>query len=158
MMKAITWLAAATVGMAAVSSVSCGENKSSATSNVEWGTDIDSAVKQAKAENKSVLVEFTGSDWCPPCIMMHKQVFSKTEFHDGATKNFVLVKIDVPRGDQALAEANQPVVEKYSIEGFPTVLLLDSEGKEFGRFFASEYPKTDQFLAHLDKILSLHQP
>ncbi|MBK1882723.1 thioredoxin family protein [Luteolibacter pohnpeiensis] len=157
-MKAITWLAALTVGMAAVTTTSCSENQSVATSNAEWGTNIDTAVKLAKAENKSVLVEFTGSDWCPPCIMMHKEVFSKDEFLNEASKNFVLVKIDLPHSDPELTEANQPVVEKYKIDGFPSVLLLDSEGKEFGRFYASDYPKTDQFLAHLDKILTLHQP
>ena len=55
--------------------------------------------------------------------------------------------------DKALAEKNKPLAEKYKIEGFPTVILLNSEGKEFNRFFASEFPKAEDFLKHLDETL-----
>jgi thioredoxin-related protein len=100
-----------------------------------------------------VLVEFTGSDWCPPCIAMRKNVFSKKEFVQAASKNFILVELDFPKADKALSEKNKPLAEKYKIEGFPTVILLNSEGKEFNRFFASEFPKTEDFLKHLDASL-----
>ena len=53
-----------------------------------------------------------------------------------------------------MKEKNDPYAEKYKIEGFPTVILFDSAGKEFDRFFASEYPKTDLFLKHLDEALA----
>lgn len=147
-MKAITWLAAVTVGVAAVSS--------SAFANTPegWSTDVEAAIALAKKEKKAVLVEFTGSDWCPPCIMMRKNVFSKKEFVDAASKNYVLVEVDVPKKDKELAARNTIVAEKYKIEGFPTVLLLNGEGKEFGRFFAAEHPKMEDFLAHLDKSLA----
>jgi thioredoxin-related protein len=92
-----------------------------------------------------VLVEFTGSDWCPPCIAMRKNVFSKKEFVDAASKKFILVELDFPKGDKELSEKNQPLAEKYRIEGFPTVILLDSEGKEFTRFFASQFPEGGGF-------------
>lgn len=142
-MKPVTWLAAVTMGVAAVTS--------SAFANTPegWTTDIEEAVATAKKEKKSVLVEFTGSDWCPPCIMMRKNVFSKKDFVDAASKDFVLVEIDVPKKDKELAARNQIVAEKYKIEGFPTVILLDESGKEFTRFFASEYPDKDKFLAHI---------
>ena len=146
-MKAITWLAAVTLGVAAVSSNAFSKSLEG------WTTDLDKAVAQAKVEKKSILVEFTGSDWCPPCIMMRKNVFSKKEFVDAASKNYILVEIDMPRGDKEVSEANQPLVEKYKIEGFPTVILLNSEGKEFTRFFASEYPKLDDFVKHLNESL-----
>ena len=146
-MKAITWLAAVTLG--------AGLTASAFASDLEgWSKDIDKAVAQAKKENKAVLVEFTGSDWCPPCIMMRKNVFSKKEFVDAASKNYVLVEVDVPKGDKELAAKNQIVAEKYKIEGFPTVILLNGEGKEFNRFFASEHPKVDEFLAAIDKKLA----
>lgn len=118
-----------------------------------WTTDLDKAFKKAKAENKSVLVEFTGSDFCPPCIEMRKNVFSKKEFVTAASKKFILVELDFPNGDKALAEKNQPYFEKYKIEGFPTVILFDSSGKEFTRFFANEFPTTKDFLQHLDESL-----
>ena len=146
MMKAITWLASVTVGTALTST---------AFANVPegWTTDLEKAFTQAKAEKKSVLVEFTGSDWCPPCIAMRKNVFSKKEFVSEASKKYILVELDFPNGDKAVKEKNQPYAEKYKIEGFPTVILFNSEGKEFTRFFASEYPKTEDFLKHIDKAL-----
>ena len=146
-MKAITRLAMFTVGVAALSA-------SAFANTLEgWSTDLEKALKDAKASKKSVLVEFTGSDWCPPCIAMRKNVFSKKEFVEAASKNFILVELDFPKGDKELSEKNQPLAEKYKIEGFPTVVLLDSEGKEFTRFFASKYPKLEDFLKHLDASL-----
>ncbi|MGL4399014.1 MAG: thioredoxin family protein [Luteolibacter sp.] len=147
-MKAITWLASVTVGVAALTS------SAFATTPAGWSTDLEKAFEKAKAEKKSVLVEFTGSDWCPPCIAMRKNVFSKKEFVDAASKKFVLVELDFPKGDKAVAEKNQPFAEKYKIEGFPTVILFNSDGKEFTRFYASEHPKIDDFLKHLDQSLA----
>jgi thiol:disulfide interchange protein len=118
-----------------------------------WTTDMEKAFKKAKAENKSVLVEFTGSDWCPPCIAMRKNVFTKNEFITKVSKDFVLVELDFPNGNAATKEKNQPYAEKYSIEGFPTVILFSPEGKEFTRFYASEYPTIDLFTKHLEGAL-----
>jgi thiol:disulfide interchange protein len=146
-MKAITWLASVTVGVAALTS------SAFATTPAGWTTDLDKAFEKAKAEKKSVLVEFTGSDWCPPCIAMRKNVFSQKEFVDAASKKFVLVELDFPKGDKAVAEKNQPFAEKYKIEGFPTVILFNSDGKEFTRFYASEFPTTEKFLKHIDAAL-----
>lgn len=148
MMKAITWLASVTVGVAALTS--------SAFANTPegWSTDLEKAFEKAKAEKKSVLVEFTGSDWCPPCIAMRKNVFSKKEFVSAASKKYILVELDFPNGDEAVKKKNQPYAEKYKIEGFPTVILFNPEGKEFTRFFASEFPKTEDFLKHLDESLA----
>ncbi|MES2660303.1 MAG: thioredoxin family protein [Verrucomicrobiota bacterium] len=146
-MKAITWLASVTVGVAALSS------STFASTPEGWSTDLDKAFEKAKAEKKSVLVEFTGSDWCPPCIAMRKNVFSKKEFVDAASKKYILVELDFPNGDKAVKEKNVPHAEKYNIDSFPTVILFNSDGKEFTRFSATEFPKTDLFLAHLDKAL-----
>lgn len=146
-MKAITHLAAfALAGSALVSSAFANTLEG-------WSTDLEKAFEDAKKQNKPVLVEFTGSDWCPPCIAMRKNVFSKKEFVDAASKKFILVELDFPKGDKELKEKNQPYAKEYKIEGFPTVILFDSEGKEFNRFFASQYPDTEKFLAHLDSAL-----
>ena len=147
MMKAITWLASLTIGVAALSA------SAFATTPEGWSTDLTKAFEKAKAEKKCVLVEFTGSDWCPPCIAMRKNVFSKKEFVTAAAKKYILVELDFPKGDKDLAEKNQPLAEKYKIEGFPTVILFTPEGKEFTRFFASQFPKTEDFLKHLDEAL-----
>ena len=118
-----------------------------------WMINVEAAKKVAKKENKSIFIEFTGSDWCPPCMMMDKEVFSKKEFVSAAQKDFVLVKIDVPRGDKALAEKNEKVVRKYNVRGFPTVVLLDSDGEEFSRFVASRYNSVEKMLGELRKQL-----
>lgn len=162
-MKAITWLASFTVGMATLSAatpetVAPADQKQPAESVHAtpldgWSTDLAKAFAKAKAEKKCVLVEFTGSDWCPPCIAMRKNVFSKKDFVTAAAKKFILVELDFPKGDQDLADKNKPLAEKYKIEGFPTVILFDAAGKEFTRFFASQFPNTEDFLQHLDEAL-----
>ena len=146
-MKAITWLASFTVGAATLTSVAFANTPEG------WTTDLEKAFAQAKTENKAVLVEFTGSDWCPPCIMMRKNVFTKKEFVDGASKNFILVELDFPKGDPEVKKQNQPHLKKYQVSGFPTVILFDSEGEEFTRFVASRYKTTEEFLAHINKAL-----
>lgn len=118
-----------------------------------WLTDIESGVAQAKKENKAVMVEFTGSDWCPPCIEMNKKVFSQSSFTKAAEKNYVLVVIDIPKKDKALSEKNTKVLAKYKVEGVPTVVLFDKDGKEFDRFGASGFPTVEKFLTKLSTSL-----
>jgi thioredoxin-related protein len=144
-MKAITWLASITVAALTASTFASVPDG--------WSDDLDKALEKAKAEKKPVLVEFTGSDWCPPCIAMRKNVFTKKEFVTAASKKFILVELDFPKGNEELSKKNEPMAQKYKIEGFPTVILLDSAGKEFTRFFASEHPTVEAFLKHLDEAL-----
>ena len=115
-----------------------------------WTTDLDKALEQAKKEDKLVLVEFTGSDWCPPCMLMREAVFSKKEFVTKASEKFVLVEIDMPRGDKETAARNEPTVRKFKVRGFPTIVLLDAGGNEFSRFVASEHRDIRSFLQRLD--------
>lgn len=146
-MKAITWLASVTVGVASLA------GSAFASSLEGWSADLEKGLAQAKKEKKMLLVEFTGSDWCPPCMMMRKNVFSKQDFVKKASEKYVLVELDFPKGDKALADKNQPLAEKYKIEGFPTVILMHPDGKEFERFFASKYPESEAFLKHLEEAL-----
>ena len=115
--------------------------------------DLDKAFAVAKEAKKPVLAEFTGSDWCPPCIRMHKEVFSKKEFIDKAGRKFVLVQIDIPNGKPEVKEKNQPLLEKHKVRGVPTVILFGPDGKEFDRFGAAEFPSVEAFLARLDHAL-----
>ena len=120
-----------------------------------WLTDLDEAKAIAKAENKAILIEFTGSDWCPPCKMLKKEVFGTEEFAEAATKDFVLVQLDFPRKteqSEELKEKNKALAKTYGIRGYPTVVLTDDEGKEFAR---TGYRKggVDSYLKHLAKLL-----
>jgi thiol:disulfide interchange protein len=142
-MKAITWLASVSMGVAALTSTAF-------SSTLEgWTTDLDQAFKQAKIHKKSILVEFTGSDWCPPCIALRNNVFSKPEFVTEASKNFILVELDFPKANESLAEINKPYAMKYNVEGFPTIILFNPEGEVFTRFFASDFPSTEVMLKKL---------
>ena len=102
-----------------------------------WTQDFAAAKARAKAEKKDLLVDFTGSDWCGWCIKLDNEVFSKEAFQTGAPKHFVLVKPDYPRDQSILTEKvvkqNEKLQATYSIQGFPTILLMDHEGRVYGQ-------------------------
>ncbi len=145
-MKAITWLAALTISAAVTSTAPASPTEG-------WTADYEAALAEAKKDGKSVLLEFTGSDWCPPCKLMAANVFTKKEFIEAASKNFILVKLDFPRSDRELANKNKPLAKKYEIQGYPTIVLLDSEGKEFSRVVGAKYRSVDEFLDYITGAL-----
>ena len=101
----------------------------------DWQTDLAKAQAQAKTENKQILIDFTGSDWCGWCIKLDKEVFSQKEFEEYAKKNLNLLEIDFPRKKQLSAELkaqNEALAKKYNIEGFPTIIVLNPDGTKAG--------------------------
>jgi protein disulfide-isomerase len=121
---------------------------------LNWLTDVDKAKAQAKADKKLVMLDFTGSDWCGWCIKLNKEVFSQPEFAKYAKDNLVLVEVDFPREKKQTEEvkkANQALQEKYKIEGYPTIIVLNSDGEKVGETgYVEGGPKA--FIAELDKI------
>ena len=105
---------------------------------LEWTTDLDAAKSRAAAEGKSVLVDFTGSDWCGYCIQLKKNVFDTPEFEAFAKDDFLFVEIDLPRDvkriGQELYNKNQQLTAEYKISGFPTIMILSPEGYIIGGF------------------------
>src|SRR6478609_3668022 len=102
-----------------------------------WQTNLDAAKAQAKKENKALLLDFTGSDWCPPCKQLKATVFEKPEFGKFAEKNLVLLEVDFPRGKKLPADVkkqNDKLQEKFNIDAFPTIVIISADGKELGRF------------------------
>lgn len=102
-----------------------------------WLDDFDAALEKASAEKKLVLVDFSGSDWCGWCKRLDSEVFDTDEFRKGAAKKFVLLMIDSPSDKSKLSAKaktqNPELCKKYAVRGFPTVLILDSTGKEIHR-------------------------
>ncbi|MBG8553875.1 thioredoxin family protein [Hymenobacter guriensis] len=100
-----------------------------------WNTDLAQALQQAKASNKPVLVDFSGSDWCKPCIMLKQEVFDQPEFQQFAKDNLVLARFDFPRSKKnklpaAQTKLNEQAAAQLNKEGsFPLVVLLSPEGK-----------------------------
>ncbi len=101
-----------------------------------WETDYKAALEKAKVSGKPILLKFTGSDWCPPCIAMDREVFSQDAFANFAKEELILVLLDFPRkSEQAVAmkEQNQELAAEYKVMGFPTYVVLNSDGQILSR-------------------------
>jgi thioredoxin-related protein len=120
-----------------------------------WLTDYSAALTKAKQEGKLVLLDFTGSDWCPPCKALHKNVLSTDEFLEFAKKNLVLVELDFPRKKPQSAElkkANRELAEKFEIEGYPTIIILDGAGKQLSKDVGYRGEDAKRFMAKIEKL------
>jgi protein disulfide-isomerase len=118
----------------------------------EWLTDLPKALEKAKAEKKLVLMDFTGSDWCPPCKALHSTVLTSKTFEDYADKNLVLVVVDFPnKAEQSdeLKKANEALKEEFKVEGFPTVILLDTDRNQLKNMLGYNGEKPEEFIAEL---------
>ncbi len=97
-----------------------------------WLTNLEKAQEKAKEKDIPILVNFTGSDWCQWCFKIRDEIFSKEEFLNYAKENLVLLKLDFPRNipqSEVVKNYNQKIMEKYSVQGFPTILILNAEGE-----------------------------
>jgi protein disulfide-isomerase len=107
-------------------------NNGQTSDSLNWQSNLEEAVAQAKKENKAVLVNFTGSDWCKWCMKLSDEVFSQDEFETYAEQNLVLVKLDFPRNIRQSNETkmyNNTLAQRYGIQGFPTILVFNNQGK-----------------------------
>ena len=108
----------------------------SALAGEEWLTDFNKAKKEAAEKKLPILADFSGSDWCPPCIKLDKEVFSQKEFKAFAKDRVVLFLADFPHDKELAADVkaqNEQLRQAYDVERFPTVLLLDAGGKVIAR-------------------------
>ncbi len=121
----------------------------------EWIESYETALAYAKANQKNLLLNFTGSDWCIWCIKLDKEVFSKDEFLSFARENLVLVKLDFPSrtGQPAeLKENNQKLQKQFKVEGYPTIVLLNSEGREIART-GYQQGGAKNYISHLKNLM-----
>jgi len=102
---------------------------------LQWGNNYNQAIQTAKKEHKFILLNFSGSDWCGPCIKLHKEVFTTDEFVQLANNKLVLLNADFPRYKKNLLapdqqKLNDALADKYNNKGvFPLTVLLNAEGK-----------------------------
>ncbi len=121
----------------------------------DWLTDLPKAQAKAAAEKKLVLIDFTGSDWCPPCKNLHKTVLTSAEFTKFAKDNLVLVDIDFPNSKPQSAElkaANKELAKKFGITGYPTIVVLDASGKEVFKKVGYGGTPAKDYVADLAKL------
>lgn len=118
-----------------------------------WENNLEQAKKEATEQNKKILLVFSGSDWCGPCIKLDKIVWQSDVFKKESEKNWILLKADFPKKkadllSPELTENNKKLAEKYNKGGnFPLVVLLDNNGKVismtgFKNVTAEEYLKS----------------
>lgn len=120
-----------------------------------WLTDLPKAQAEAKAEKKLVLMDFNGSDWCPPCKMLRKTVLSSPEFLDYAKRNLVLVDVDFPHNKpqpKSLKKANESLANKFGVDGYPTVVILGSDGKQLKKKVGYDGQGAKEFIAEIEQL------
>jgi protein disulfide-isomerase len=116
-----------------------------------WETDYAAAKARAEKENKTLLVNFSGSDWCGWCKKLDREVFRKNDFLDFAKDELVLVQVDFPRYKKLPADeqrANESLMRKFRVRGFPTVLLVDTSDRVL--LYTGYYPGGAQ--AYVDHL------
>jgi len=123
----------------------------------KWTMDLDAAKKLAAEKKVPILLDFSGSDWCGWCKLMEKKVFSQPAWKEYAKKNLVMVLLDFPN-DKSLVpkkyvDRNEALSKQYGIQGFPTFILLDDDGKtELGRISAGRDKTPESVIAELKSI------
>lgn len=128
----------------------------SAAAEAKWLHDFEAAKAQAKEEGKPIFINFTGSDWCGWCIKLEKEVFTKKEFQDYAKDNLVLMEVDFPEKKEQPAEVkeqNKKLDKDFKIEGYPTLFLLDAEGKKLTGDVGYREGGPAAYVEHLKSLL-----
>lgn len=121
-----------------------------------WMTKFDEAKQKAVDENRPILLYFTGSDWCPPCQYLDKNVLETAAFKGFAQKSLVLVELDFPMRKQQsadLRQQNQALSKEYKIEGYPTLIVLSPEGTVLDKTMGVAHPDPDKFIRHLQSVI-----
>ncbi|WP_394995043.1 thioredoxin family protein [Emticicia sp.] len=127
----------------------------------QWGSDFDKAKIEAIQNHKFIVISFSGSDWCGPCIKLKREVLDTPEFLAFATKNLALVRADFPRLKKNQLEKkqtalNEALAEKYNHEGkFPLTVLIGADGKVLKEW--DGYPAgitTGSFMQEIQTIIN----
>ncbi|ANE50795.1 thioredoxin family protein [Flavisolibacter tropicus] len=128
--------------------------------NPVWFTDVNKAKEEAVQTGRPILISFSGSDWCVPCIRMHKEIFEAEPFTKYAENNLVLVNADFPRSKKhqlsaAQQQLNNALADRYNPKGiFPYTILIDPTGKVLNQWEGYPDESAEKFVAELNSIKS----
>jgi thioredoxin-related protein len=129
---------------------------------VEWHNDFETAQQIAIENNQLILLNFSGSDWCAPCIRMRQEIFEDKQFISMADTTVVLLNADFPRNKKnqlpkQIQTQNERLAEKYNTEGkFPFTVLLDANGKVIKTWDGLPRSNGEQFSAQVKKAVDEH--
>lgn len=135
----------------------CADNKSQSNgsgSGLAWTENLEQAIEVAKNEDKNILINFTGSDWCKWCFKLDGEVFSKKKFAEYADEKLVLVKLDFPKKIKQSEEQinyNENLRRKYGVRGYPTIVLLNKNG-EIVNVTGYQPGGAEKYVEHIEKI------
>lgn len=124
-----------------------------------WQSDFTVAKKTAVSENKLILLNFSGSDWCGPCIMFRKEVLNDAIFQQFADSNLVMLNADFPRQkknqlSKEQQKQNSELADSYNKTGiFPKTLLLSAEGKVLKIWEGKPKENTNEFIQQIKNII-----
>ena len=120
-----------------------------------WLNDYKKAQQEARASNKFLLLDFTGSDWCGWCKKFDKEILSQSQFQDYARENLVLVELDFPQAkpqSPELRRQNQELANQYQVQGFPTIVVLNGDGQKLWQYDGYFPDGPAAFIAQLEKL------
>jgi len=126
-----------------------------------WTEDYAAAVKQAKAEKKKILLDFTGSDWCENCWRLDDGVFSKPAFADFAKTHYVLVTLDFPvkrKMPDNVSSQNAALMDKFKVQGLPSIVVLDADENQLAFMLGYRGEDTAKFIDELEHPTALTAP
>lgn len=129
-----------------------------ASAAVQWETNYDHAVAQAKASSKPLVLLFTGSDWCGWCIKLENEALGTPEFASAVGDQFIFVKLDFPMKTslpKEIATQNSNLKDRFGVKGFPTVIVLDSNENQIG-MTGYQPGGGASYAKHLMKMVSSH--
>lgn len=124
-----------------------------------WNEDFEKASSEAKTSGKYLLLNFSGSDWCPWCVKLDSEILSHDAFKTFANENLVCVSVDFPRKkyqSQERKAENKKLMEKFRVRGFPTIIILSPDGKLIG---TTGYRRggPERYVAHLKEIINKYK-
>ncbi len=149
MKKMIVLMMASLMGFCAIQSVYA----------FEWSEDLATSAQEARQNQKMILLNFSGSDWCGWCKRLDAEVFSLPAYQEFASSNLVSVLVDFPRGKKqptALKEKNQQLATHFQVQGFPTLLLFSAEGELIGEL-GYQPGGPDVFIQSIQQAVARHK-
>lgn len=130
---------------------------SAAPPDKSWFTNFHEAKAEAEKKNLPMFLFFTGSDWCPWCERLTAETLDTAKFRDFVKDKFVLVFLDFPRKSilpEAVEWQNKKLSNRYGVEGFPTVIITEPNGRKIVEL---GYEATDRFLLQLQRVLDFRK-